>query len=168
MTEKDVTPAVKSAVNAYLLSRAYAETMRVEVNNVYREILEECPLYADMTQSNQEPKQILNVDRLYLCTDELPWEAVKEVYEEGNHRLRKLGLKPDDMPDEHCPALVAECLQRDTEHILIDAAAEMLGENGDLRHDLICAGMDKYHQFIDLVVGLVVNLSDFKLPLKEG
>ena len=44
-------------------------------------------------------------------------------------------------------------------------ATKMLGEKGDFRHKLLCAGLDKYRQFIDLVVGLVVNAPGFKNPL---
>jgi hypothetical protein len=64
-----------------------------------------------------------------------------------------------------CPALTAESLQNDAEHLIIDAVAEMIGDSDDLAHNLICAGLDKYYQFIDLAVKMVVNMPGFKNPL---
>lgn len=168
ITKPEITQAVKSSVNAYLMARAYAETMREKVDVVYKETLEIFPLYTDLTsrriskRRRCKPERIYDPERMYLSADE---ETCKEVYADVNHQLRKQGIKPETMPDDYCPALTAEHLQTKTEHILIDAAAEMLGETGDFRHRALCLGLDKYKQFIDLVVSLVVNLPDFKNPL---
>lgn len=166
---KDVTPAVKSSVNAYLMARVYAETMRAAVDKVYKESLEIFPLYTDRNElrdpSRRKPKErIFDHDKMYLSKDE---ETCKEVYADVNFQLRKQGLKPDSMPDDHCPALVAEHLQVKTQWLLIECAAEMLGESNpkDFNNQLLCAGLDTHKKFIDLVVGLVVNLPDFKSPL---
>ena len=169
LMQKDVTPAVKSSVRAYLLARCYAEVMREKVNTVYCEALEIIPLYEDRAQlrdpSRQKPKtRIYDVKQMYLSTDE---ETCKEVYEDVNFHLKKKGIKPAEMPEDQCPACVAEHLQTKTEWLIIDSAAEMLGEKGDFQNRLLCAGIDKYHKFIDLVVGLVVNLPDFKNPLTK-
>ena len=166
LTEESITPGVKSSVNAYLMARARAEVMTEKVDAVYEDILTETPLYADLEmRGHDEPFQILKPKDMYLSTDE---DFCAEVYAEANKRLREMGLKPDDMPDGHCPALVAQNLQRDCEWLIIDNAAEMLGYDGkELHHKLLCAGLEKYHQFIDLVCKLVVNLPDFENPLKR-
>jgi len=56
-----------------------------------------------------------------------------------------------------CPALTAKQLQAQSEQLIIDSAAEMLGENKDFRHTLLCSGLKEYHKFINMVVGLVVK-----------
>lgn len=169
LTAKDVTPALKASVNAYLVGRAFAETLREKVNAVYQEILLIHPLYEDLdTRARKaEPPRIYDPDRMYLSTDE---ETCSDVYADANHTLKERGIKPDDMPAEHCPALVAEDVQRKTERLIIENAAEMLQSDispGDFQHKLLCLGLDKYQEFINLCVGLVVKLPDFKKPLFE-
>ena len=153
-----VTPALKSAANAYLLARAYHETMREKVDEVYREILTEIPVYADQFDHTE---QILDVKNLYLCSDD---EECKDVYAEGNKRLREMGLKPDDMPDSHCPALVAERDQRDAERAIFEAASVMLElelTGQELNNGLLCMkkGLEKRQEFIDATVGLILSVS---------
>ena len=153
MTEKitDIaTHEVTRYVEAYLVARAYAETMREEVNKIYRDILTECPVCAD------DGTQILSPDRLYLCSDD---DLVRDVYAEANKREREAGLKPADMPNDYCPALVAETLKIEAENRLIEAAGRPLGIDNNT---LLCAGLDKRQRFIDLVVGLVLSLPNFK------
>lgn len=168
ITPEQIPQSVKSAVNAYLMARTYAECMREKVNEVYKETLEIFPLYTDMYADLESKRRRVEVKRIYdpadmyLSKDE---DTCKDVYKDVDFQLRKKGLKPDSMPNDHCPALVAEHLQTKTERILIDAATEMLGQNGNFRHTLLCNGLDKYYQFIDLVVKLVVNLQGFKNPL---
>ncbi len=162
MTEKDVTPAVKASVRAYLLARVYHETMREKVNEVYNAILTEMPIYSDR-HDGEDGKQIFDPSKMYLTKDD---EACKRIYAEANVRLRAAGLKPDSMGDDYCPALVAGSVQTKAEHVVIEAAAEMMGRDDPEKfgNSLICLGLEKYHKFIDLVVGLVVNLPDFKAP----
>ncbi len=149
------TATVKSLVNSYLLARAYAQTMREKVNEIYKVILTECPIYSD-----REGEQILDPDRLYLCSD---MTLVQDAWDTADHRERKAGLKPDDMSDEKCPALVAEYDLVKVEWALIEATGEPMGITNN---DLLCAGGSEMRQeFIDLVVGFIVNQSDFRHPL---
>lgn len=164
--EQALTPALKSSVNAYVLARAYAETMRERVNEVHREILAECPLYADLRARNgqeEDATQIFESKDLYLCSWEL---GVTDFYKISNFELRKRGLKPDNMPDDHCPALVAEHLQTKTEWILIEAGAEAIGQEDPkgFNDKLCCAGMDKRREFIDLLCKFVINAPGYRAP----
>jgi hypothetical protein len=164
MTQPDVTYALKSAVRAYLLARAYAETMREKVERCYREALEIFPLYEDRNVRNSK-KRIYKSKYMYLSTDE---ETRAHIYEDVNFQLRKNGIKPDEMSDDHCPACVAEHLQAKTEWLICDAAAEMMrmGISGqDLCGKLCGMGIEKYREFIDLNVRLVVSLPDFENPM---
>lgn len=166
MTAKDVTPAVKSSVSAYLMARAYAETMRGKVDEIQRAILEECPLANGVEQEHGiEPKEITDPHRAWLCSDN---DMMQDYYAESDKRLRAANLKPDDMPDAHCPALVAEHIQLKTEWLMLDCATEMLGMDFDgkeLNNRLLCMSLEKRQEFINLLVKLVVNLPDFKNPL---
>ena len=163
LTVKDITPAMRSSVKAYLLSRAYAKTMRAAVDKVHREILTECPIYRDKHTGRRGPggAQIFKSSDLYLCSND---NICQDFYNEADYRLRKAGLKPDDMLKDYCPALVAEHLQMDAEHLVIESTAEMLGEE-DFLHRLLCNGMDKYHKFINLVTGMIVNMPNFELKI---
>jgi len=154
------TPEVKRAVGAYLLARAYAETMRERVDEIERQILAECPIYAAERWGGE---QILTGKRLYLASDDAK-ALLEDFYAEANHRERKAGLKHKDMPDEHCPALVAESKQCDAENLLIDISGRPFGVNCS---KLLTGGqaLERRQKWIDLVVGCIVNLSDFRNPL---
>jgi hypothetical protein len=168
MDKKDVTPGLKSAVSAYLMARARAEVLREKIDKIEREILESAcyfsnPLLADhsITKRITEPSEsyLLKEDdaRDYLLD-------VRAALMESGYDIKQV---PNE-PEHHyfCPALTAESLQTTTEHLIIENGAEMLGEDPkDFSHRLLCAGLDKYKEFIDLCVKLVVNLPDFKKPL---
>ena len=149
LTQKDVTDDVKSAVNTYLVARAYAETMRDQVDTIDREILVKYPLYDGR---HNKGRQILEGKDVYLCIEK---ENIKFYYAEADQRLKELGIKPEAMDLDHCPALVAEDIQRNASGILIRAAVEMLDLDDKpeaFRNNLLCLGMKKYREFIDLVV----------------
>jgi len=154
--------AWRSAVTAYLLQRTRAEVMRKHVDAVHREILEECPIYADIDHDGGAPngKQILRSKDLYLCSDEALCE---DFYNEADHRLRACGLKPETMERDFCPALVEERKRIETEWFLInEVAGPTFGVDND---GLLSIGLEKRQQFIDLIVGAVVNTPGFKHPL---
>ena len=162
LTVKDITPGMKSAVKAYIMSRAYAETMREAVDKIERKILQEVPLTNDLEIEHGKPaREITDPKDVYLCDND---DLLQDYYKETDHRLRAVGLKPNTMPDDHCPALVAESLQRDAEHLVIETTAEMLGEE-DFIHKLLCLGMDKYRQFIELVTKMIVNMPGFECKI---
>ena len=157
-TIKDIdTPAVHSLVSAYLMARTYAECQRERVDAIHLAILTECPIYADMRDGG---KAITRSKDLYLSTDEA---ACKDFYAEANARLRHAGIKPTDMADEFCPALVAEHLLCNTERALIEESGKTFGVTAD---GLLCArgGLDNWQKWIDLVCQLIVNLPNFVTP----
>ena len=161
VTVADITPAIKQSVQAVLLARAYAETMRARVDKIQREILAECPVRTAPEHLEQDPtlpQYITEPKDTFLGTD----MDCEDYFAECNTRERAAGLKPDSMPDEHCPALVAEDIQRKAEWVLCGAAEEVFGVS---QSDVLCAGLDKYRQWLDLLCKLVVNLPDFRNPL---
>ena len=165
----EITQAVKSAVNAYLLTCANAEVHREKVDAIQRNILATANYYTDEKFLNRgrtiKEKIIETKDTWFMSSGES-----HDYFSDLRMALERSGYKIESTPGDpewsySCPALTAECLQTDAEHILIDAAAEMLGETKDFRDKLLCNGMDNWNKFIDLVVGLVVNMPGFKNPL---
>lgn len=149
------TQEVKSYVNAYLMAQIRAETIREKVNVIQRDILSESPLSpGELAAKCKHTEPITDPKYIYLCDDQA---QLADYFAEASKREREAGLKPDEMPDEHCPALVAEHFQTEVENMLIKAAGKPLGIDhlyGELRK-----------RFLDLVVRLVVNLPDFRNPL---
>lgn len=149
-----LTHELIQAVNNYLLAKSYAEVMRQRVDAVHREILTECPIYAD----RDEGQQILNSRDLYLCSNEA---LCADFFAEADHRLCKMGIKPADMPTEHCPALVAENLECKAKNFLADVSGRPFGVTA---HKLLCAGLGKYDEWIKLACMFVVSQPDYKEP----
>jgi len=168
MTPK-VTYAVKSAVNAYLLARTSAELHREKVDKIQRGLLEDTPYYTAekyLIRGRTEKERITDPKDTWLMSDEESFDYLVDL----KHELIKAGYKIESEPGSaensySCPALSAEYLQTQTQWLVIDTAAEMLGEKEGFRDSLLCAGLEKYNQFIDLVVKMVVNMPDFKNPL---
>ena len=163
-----ITQALKSSVNAYLMAKTLAECEREKVDNMAREILETATYRADpkFVERGHVSERITDPDKAWMLEDRDHNDYLVDL----KKAMEKVGYKIKHNPNEpeysfNCPALMAESMQRDAEYLLVDAVAEMLGETDDLAHNLICAGLDKYHQFIDLVVGMVVNMPGFKNPL---
>lgn len=171
ITKANITTALKTTVNAVLIAKASAKLMRSEVDKIQRAVLQECPLNlaAEWKASGRAnyPLKITEPKHAYLGDD----AEFKDFAAECGKRERAAGLKPDSMPDDHCPALVAEDIERQAIALLIDEAAVSLGfdmSGPDLRHKLLCLGLDQYNRFVDLVIGLVVNLPDFRNPLQKS
>ena len=163
-TAADVTPDVKAAVRAYLLARTHAEVLREAVDVVEREVLQECPLSNGLdVQAGFAPHAITEPKKVYLCTDQ---PILEEHWATVDQRLRERGIKPANMDKDHCPALVAERIQTETEWLITETAGAMLGmaDPKALNNKLLCLGLDERERFLDLVIRLVVNLPDFKPP----
>ena len=151
------TAETKSLVNSYLMARVYAEAMRERVDAIGREILKEMPLYADMADGSA---RIVEPSQIFLCTDDA---ATGAYFLEASKRERAAGIKPTNMPDEYCPALVAESRLSKIENMLIDASGKALGVDSN------SPGMylERRKRYIDLVVGMIVNMPGFRNPLDK-
>ena len=159
MTPDSVFEACHMPVNAYFMARTYAEVMRERVDEVQRAVLAERPLDMDpkWIEKGREDEKITEPSLTYLATD----AHFKDYLAECNHRERKLGIKPKDMPDEHCPALVAEHLQTQTEWLLLECGWAAIDVDGSHDGWKLLYG-DKRKTFIDLLCGLVVNHPKYK------
>ena len=157
MKTPELTPAVRSAVNAYLISKAHAQLMREDVDKVYTELFDIYPLYTDRYSDQMKPRRIYNQNDMYLSKDDA---TCQDIYRDIDITLKERKIKPEDMEWDHCPALVAESMLTKCEWLICDAAVEMLDLEFDgktLNHKLLCLGLDKYKKFIDLIVTAVVK-----------
>lgn len=115
---------------AVVKAQAYAQTMREQVDKIQRQVLKEVPLYDDLIaeHNHTERHRITDPKDTYLSKDDA---AFQRYVMECSNRERAAGLKPATMPDEYCPALVAEDLQRKAERVLLDSGGSLFGISAD-------------------------------------
>lgn len=150
---RKVAKRLTSNVNALLLARAYAELERERVDEIQRRVLD---------QMGYEKYELRH-------TFQLPDTVAKEYYE----RLNAIHLADgfELAAKGYCPALCAESLQREAEWALIDAAREFFPEvtnNGLLCGTKDKGGLELRQEYLDLLVGLVVNQPGYRSPLQQG
>ena len=154
LTLDDISTELVDAVQTYLLARTLAEILRERVDRIAQEILADDPL--PNTAGHGGDEWITDPNSVYLCED---MEKLEAYWDKLNQELREAGVKPDDMPDEHCPALTAEHDRVKAEWAVIRTAGEMLGweDPKKLNNGLLGLGLETRQEFIDLTVGLVVS-----------
>lgn len=157
-----LAPDIVRAVQNALVARAVAQDKRTRVDALGREILTERVFTSTLCTSadtdpeqaarcaSQPPERITDPKALFGCQDEAlcAW-----YYAEANRRARAAGLKPADLPDNHCPALVAEELQWQAEEAVIALAAPVFG----LTSDQVRLTLNTRDRFLELVIRLLVN-----------
>ena len=151
------TPEMHDLVKAYLIARAYAETVREAVSKVYNQILQDIPVYSS-DEFGEAVERIYDHEKLYRSRGDLD-----HIYDEMDKRLRAAGLKPESMERDFCPALVAEDELRKIKHQLVNTSGKPLNVTVD---KLLCQpdGLKMYDKWIDLVVGAIVNSPKFVKP----
>jgi hypothetical protein len=171
-TRPQVTQDVISSVNAYLLARTHAEVLTEKVTAIKRDILATANYYPDPEHVRRglEPNEpVTDPEYDWLLRDDEFHDYLIEL----KARLIAAGYVINPIPGEpeysyYCPALTAESLQRETEILLIESAAEMMGEEKpeEFNNRLLChaSGLETRQKFIDLVVKLVVNMPGYKAP----
>jgi len=158
---KNLPQELKSAVDAYLMARALAETERAKVDAIQRRILETADYW-----TVKDPKESWLMDE----------NEFHDYLSDVRRELEKAGYEIETQGEHYwnyfCPALSAESLQRDAENLVIEATARMIGhaKPEEMNHLLLChaPGLETRQKFIDLAVGLVVNFPGFKSPLPLG
>ena len=157
---EQVSLACETAVNAVLLARVYAETKRAQVDAVKREVLAAGQyMVAPDQRRDDAPERIADpmFDWLMTTVDFAAYCITCDKIE------RERGIKPADMPVEHCPALVAEDVQRKAQHVLLECAGEAMGQPKFA--ELVTRSLDGYEKAIDLLCRMVVNRPGYKNPL---
>jgi hypothetical protein len=138
--------AMRGDAELYCTALAFAQTMREQVDAIAARLLaEECPLYMDL---NGRGDRIVAPKDTWLCEDQ---PALDAYYAAMDRELRAAGLKPDEMEDGYCPALVAEHNAQKLRWAIIDAMAPLVGID---RKQL---WGDNEAKFFELVMGLILN-----------
>jgi hypothetical protein len=159
MTEKfQPTEAMVDAAETLLLAMAHAETIRPIVLKYEAEILAEGQWHMDRKLYESIELRHLNeprsgADRIILDPKE-SYMMSEDDFKEFDAKCRdardNAGLLVDH--DEQCPMLCADNLVMQAEHALIETMRERTGATKD---QLLCAGMDKYKQYVDLTLRLL-------------
>ena len=146
-----------SITKAYLMAEARAQTIRLDVDRIHREILTECPIYIDkLTRSDRQGEQILQSKDLYLSTDKA---LCNDFYAEAHKRCIAAGYKEiEDKEIGYCPALMAEDLSRVLQRQLVKIAIDSL--NIPIEFDSLRYRLEHYKKFTDLILRLVCTMED--------
>lgn len=158
----EVSKACEPAVNAVLLAKAYAEIKRDQVDAVSSRILAEgvYMVAPDRQDHGRENERITEPRFDWLMSA----ESFVGYHAKRNKILLETGIKPADMPDDHCPALVAEHLLVKAEWALLETAWALVAPDqpADGWENLYGEMREK---FIDLVIKMVINRPGYKNPL---
>ena len=161
---ESIAYACEAAVDAVLMARAYAEVKRDQVDAIKRDELALCHYYV----AEEHAKRRGVGERI--TEPGLDWLMSEERFSEYIMQIKKVererGVKPDDMPDDHCPACVAETVRMQAERLLIDTAWPLVSEDGSERGKGMLYG-DKRQLFLDLICKMVVNRPGYKNPLRR-
>lgn len=114
---REIAPAARAVV----MAQAHAQLERERVNAYVLPILLRYAFVDGMSRDSHKGAPITNVDHLYLSTDEA---RVVEFFAECDAAHRANGFTG---PVGHCPALVAENLQSQTERAFLKLAGEFFG-----------------------------------------
>jgi hypothetical protein len=149
-------------VDNLILATALAEARRQQVDPIRREVLANYDYRCNHKlgqKLNDHGERITDPDDLYLCEDDC-----SPYYQELHERYVAMGFELPEV--RHCPALMAEHVQRLAEWALIEAAEQFFPVTND---QLLCGtktkgGPETRREYLDLLVKLVVNAPGYRKP----
>ena len=140
------TPEMTAAAEALFMAKAYVQTIKPIVEEYQKRIIAEInPKVADRfswigftTITEAKDSYLMNEADFNIYLQRCHDEAIKAGFQ-----VPEFG---------YCPLLIAEDLERQAEHALVNAMFEIshLSVN-----DILCSGLEKYHKFIDLSLRLL-------------
>jgi hypothetical protein len=154
---------IRAAENCFA-AMAFTETIRPIVEGYQREILEyeKYPYNPKMMLRREKAPAdyISNLKHTYMLTD----EDAKHYYKRCNEERIKAKLHVDS--EEYCPLLVAEHLQRDAEHALIDVMFPIT----HISREMIWNGsnaLEHLKKLLDLTLRLMAGFVDTKGTMRR-
>lgn len=145
MNAKDFNPTTEmfDAAQTLLQAMAYMETIRPIVEGYEKEILDDMqPL------DRYEGELITDIKYTYMMPDD-----IFKIYDRRCRKARdKAGLHVDN--DGFCPLLVADTFVVDATRTLIEVVEPVFKVS---HHALLCSGMDKFHEYVELMLKLLVS-----------
>lgn len=143
-----MTPELKTLVRNYLKATGNAIRERGRMQMIQTELLARMkPMVRDEFMNEGPLRIITDPKHSYLMSDEDFLE-----YDSKCQAINKAAGY--NLPEGHCPALVAERIQIESERALVDMIAPKFGITAD---DLLCQGLDHYQEFVDLAVKMAVS-----------
>lgn len=164
---RKITPEMRRAAQVVLLATAHAQMERATIDKLEREILAQGQYYAkERDRSQGRLERITDPKHVYLMDLESP--EYRDYTARVQQGIRALGYTAQDVPDEYCPALMAEELQRKAERSLVDVCEPLVG----LTFDAFFRGpksIENLRKYLDLLLGALVNSpGGVPSPLKRG
>jgi len=151
-----VAKALTPAVNVVLLATVLHDTLREEIDGYSREVLAAGTYpHEDTGEPVRDPKDA------WLIVDDV-WPV---YYAKVEAKFRAAG---HDVPPGFCPALMAESDLHKAQALLIESSKPFFGVTADQL--LGCfkngkTGLDTHREFLDLLIGLVVNHPTYRAPV---
>ncbi len=148
-------PDLKEAVNALLLAKTYAIAERKRIDAMQRTILQNdvYTIRPEYRREGQDPR-ITDPKVSYLMDD----EQFMKYHTLCQDQIVAMGY---NVPKDHCPALIAERIQTEAEHLVIECAEPLTGLKVN---QLLCNGMDNYHKYVDLCCKMIVSMPGYVAP----
>lgn len=145
------------AVEALLMAKAHVELTRERVVPIQKAML---ALVKAVDKETGKP--ITEAKDGYRMSD----EQFKDYLTEVHHEYIKEGF---NVKQDYCPLLIAEDLERQAKHALILAMNAQKEFESVTVNGLLCLGIAKYEQFIDLCIKLIVPfVKKERMLLVEG
>ena len=162
---RKVVAALRKNVDALLMATALAEVERERIDEIARAELAS-QIYTGRNPHRPEMAKGFRItepkDAWHMCDHD-----AQQYYAKLNATYVRLGYK---LPSpSHCPALMAETVKTKAEWALIAAALEFFPTCDN--DTLLCGTKDKgglelRQEYLDLLIGLVVNAPGYRSPLK--
>ena len=150
IAEKHITADMVKAAETLFLAMAYTQTIRPIVEGYQKKVLAEIKpkVSKKFLEMGTSQRVITEAKDTYLMNDNDFQVYLKRCAEEAH----KAGFKIPN--DDYCPLLIAESLERDAEHALIEA---MLPITHISKDTVLCSrdGLENYKKLIDLSLRLL-------------
>jgi hypothetical protein len=145
-----------AAARAVVLAMAHLQTVQPIVEAYEREILgkHRFRIARKWVEHGCADEVILDPKSAFLLEEEHAQVFYRETYAARD----AAGLKVDD--PVHCPKCVAENLLIQAKKVLVDSMEPVTGIT---HHQVLCAGLGKLNEYVDLTLRLLVPYIDVKL-----
>jgi hypothetical protein len=144
-----MSAALVPFVNAVLLAQIHTELMREKMRKLDLDLLDH-----HAPTDRYSGGEITDPDKAWHMTD----ADAAVYYADRTERLRGMGY---NLPDGHCPALIAEGVQMEAERLMIGEASKFMP---GLTWDNLTCHPGKLKEAIRLLIGLTVNAPGYKAP----
>ena len=147
-----LTPAIIQLVQEMIMLQAKAEVLEEKKAAIGARILQEIPTFDELDLGGKREcgERILDWDRAWMTDD----AQAAVLFARMNLEMRAAGLKPADMADDMCPALVAKYDLTKARSKLVEATAPLFGQDPE---QVIMAPDGAMKKWVDLIAQLAVK-----------